>query len=326
MEKESRQRKSLGRGLNALLGPEEESMEKDAGTVVSIGIKELVPGKYQPRRNFSEADLDSLVASLKEKGVLQPILVRPLKKGKIPYEIVAGERRWKAAQVAGLEEVPVLIKKFTDQQALEAALIENIQRENLSAIEEAEGYQRLFDEFKYTQEALSQAVGKSRSHVANMVRLLDLPDFVKKLVDEKALSAGHARALLPSKDPEALARHVIQKDLNVRQVERLAKTFPLEDQKKKLPKKAEVSSEGSRDSNFLSHAKEPSTALEEWKQLEEVLEGSTGLPVQFVENDARLYMVIELKTMEKFDRLLANLTQPEAANSSTEKVSHAKVL
>jgi ParB family chromosome partitioning protein len=182
-------------------------------------VAQLKPGKFQPRRQFEEEAIADLVESVREKGILQPILVRPYEGS---YEIIAGERRWRAAQRAQLHEVPVIIREFTDKEALEVALVENLQRQDLSPLEEADGYRRLVDEFSHTQEELAKAVGKSRSHVANMMRLLALPEPIKAMVEAKQISAGHARALLTAADPLALAREVVDKQLNVRQTEKLA--------------------------------------------------------------------------------------------------------
>ena len=216
-------RKSLGRGLGALLGEDADiSLELESGTPphadTMVEVSRLAPGKYQPRTEFDEEALNSLAASIREKGVLQPLLVRRLGD---KYEIIAGERRWRAAKLAGLDKIPVIEKEFTDQEVLEVALVENLLRENLSAIEEAEGLQRLINEFSHTQEALSQIVGKSRSHIANILRLLSLPESVKTMIKEGKLSAGHARALVGLDNAEALAKQIIEKGLSVRQVEDL---------------------------------------------------------------------------------------------------------
>ena len=241
---EDNKKKSLGRGLGALLGGDDIDLDVLMETPVekhqtensqnrsvnTIKIEELKAGKYQPRTEFDKEALDALVESVKEKGVLQPLLVR--KQGD-KYEIIAGERRWRAAKEAGLKEVPVIVKDFSDQEALEVALVENLLRENLSAIEEAEGLQRLITEFSHTQEALSQIVGKSRSHIANTLRLLNLPQEVQNMVKENKLSAGHARALVGLDNAVELAKQIIAKDLNVRQVEELVA-------KQKEPKKEKV--------------------------------------------------------------------------------------
>ena len=233
MMAEDGKRKSLGRGLSALLG-ESPSIVSDAPAAESsrsgareVAIEQLRPNPYQPRHHFAEEDLASLQASILEIGILQPILVRHARDGdgvsNTEFEIIAGERRWRAAQRAQLHQVPVVIREMDDVQALEVAIVENVQRADLSALEEADGYQRLMDEFGHTQEHLSGIIGKSRPHIANTLRLLALPAKVKALIEDGSLSAGHGRALLAADDPYALARQVIKKGLNVRQVEKLVK-------------------------------------------------------------------------------------------------------
>jgi len=209
-------RRGLGRGLSALLGDEPRAAP---GGVRQVPVERLHPGRFQPRRRFDEESLEALAQSIAAQGVLQPLLVRPHPSIAGEFEILAGERRWRAAQRAQLHEVPVLLREVSDRDALEFALVENVQREDLNALEEAEGYQRLIAEFAYTQDALAQRVGKSRSHVANMLRLLGLPDEVKAMVSDGRISAGHARALLMARDPLALARDVARYGMSVRQVE-----------------------------------------------------------------------------------------------------------
>lgn len=214
----------LGRGLSSLLGEVEREEPVGGGggrsgvMLVETSIIDSHPG--QPRRHFDEAALDELASSIVARGLIQPIVVRP--RG-ARYEIVAGERRWRAAQRVRLHQVPVIIREFNDLEALEVALLENIQREDLNAIEEAEGYRRLITELGHSQEALGRLVHKSRSHVANLLRLLDLPATVREAVADGRLSMGHARAIATSPDPEALAREVIAKGLSVRETEKLAK-------------------------------------------------------------------------------------------------------
>ncbi|MSP20936.1 MAG: ParB/RepB/Spo0J family partition protein [Alphaproteobacteria bacterium] len=223
---EGAKRHGLGRGLSALLGEDSKdyaSLDR-VRTSKDVPIERLRPGKFQPRRRFDEAETAELVASIRARGILQPILVRRIggEGGEEAYEIVAGERRWRAAQQAQLHQVPVVVKELSDADALEVALVENLQRQNLTPLEEAEGYKRLMDEFGHTQERLAQALGKSRSHLANTLRLLGLPEEIKTMVDEGWLSAGHARALLTATDPLALAQRALKQNLNVRQVERMA--------------------------------------------------------------------------------------------------------
>ena len=222
---EEGKRRNLGRGLSALFGEDSEDRvspdRQPPGKTVPIGF--LRAGRFQPRRRFDDDALRALADSIREKGILQPLLVRRHPDAATTYEIIAGERRWRAAQLAQLHDVPVVVKELDDRAALEIALVENIQREDLTVLEEAEGYRRLMDEFSHTQEALARAVGKSRSHVANMMRLLSLPDAVRQLVESGALSAGHARALLNAADPAGLAREIVRRGLNVRQAEHLAR-------------------------------------------------------------------------------------------------------
>lgn len=221
---EDGRRRILGRGLSALFGEESE----DYAALDRLRQAKTVPvdfvraGRFQPRRHFDDAALQALADSIREKGVLQPILVRRHPDEASAYEIIAGERRWRAAQLAQLHEIPVVIRELDDRDALEIALVENVQRQDLTPLEEAEGYRRLMDEFSHTQENLAKSVGKSRSHVANTMRLLALPEPVKQHLEAGRLSAGHARALLNASDPEGLAGEVVRRGLNVRQTEQLA--------------------------------------------------------------------------------------------------------
>ncbi len=221
---DNHKRKSLGRGLGALLG-DDINFIRDENTVHQHGeenivIEDLTPGSYQPRLDFDQEALEALSQSISEKGILQPLLVRQKNDGK--YEIIAGERRYRAALMAGLKEVPVIVKKMDDREVLEVALVENLLRENLSAIEEAEGLQRLIDEFSHTQEALAQIVGKSRSHIANILRLLSLPASVRQMVRDGILTAGQVRPLVGLSEAENLAKKIAEKGLNARQAEALA--------------------------------------------------------------------------------------------------------
>ena len=211
----------LGRGLSALLG-DAATITPNAPGLRTLSVTSVEPGPFQPREAMDDAALAELAASVREHGVLQPILVRPLKGQANRYQIIGGERRWRAAQAAGLHEVPALVRDFSDREAMAAGLVENLQRQDLNALEEAEGYGRLVEQFGLTQEALARAVGKSRPHVANTLRLLNLPDRVRDLLREGALTAGHARALLTARDPIALALQVVDRGLNVRQAEALA--------------------------------------------------------------------------------------------------------
>ena len=209
---------ALGRGLDALIS-NEEVKTSGSSNIGEIELSKISANPNQPRREFDPIALQELADSIAEVGVIQPITLRKINDDS--YQIIAGERRWRASKIAGLDKVPVIIKELNDKEVLEVALVENLLRENLSAIEEAEGFQRLINEFSHTQEALSQIVGKSRSHIANMLRLLNLPEEVQALVKEGKLSAGHARALVGLDNALSLAKTIIEKDLNVRQVEEL---------------------------------------------------------------------------------------------------------
>lgn len=222
---------SLGKGLSALLGesltPEEFVPTQDSR---EFDISLLRPGKYQPRRHFDDEKLTALINSIREKGIIQPLVIRPLNSPEYdpnylsgPFEIIAGERRWRAARTIGLEKVPAIIRLCDDKEALETALIENVQRDDLSPVEEAEGYQQLIDEFDYTQEQLAKSIGKSRSHIANMLRLNQLPAHVKDLMNAGKISAGHARTLITAPNMDELLDEILTKGLNVRETEKLAK-------------------------------------------------------------------------------------------------------
>ena len=217
--------RGLGKGLAALLG---ETMEQGGpgareGALLSIPIEHLAPHPNQPRQRFDEAEIESLAASIREKGIVQPLVVRPADGGDTPYQIVAGERRWRAAQRAGLHELPALVRHLSDAESIEIALVENLQRRDLGALEEAAAYRRLIREFDHRQEDVAQALGKSRSHVANTVRLLDLPAPVQDLIADGTLSAGHGRALLAAAEPAELAKTVVRLGLTVRQTEALVR-------------------------------------------------------------------------------------------------------
>lgn len=221
-----RSRKQLGRGLSALLAddtvadPEPTALPTASTDLAPVSTLEANPD--QPRKTFNEADLDALAASIKEKGLLQPILVRHNPRDPDGYEIIAGERRWRAAQRAALHDVPIIVRDFSDAEALEVAIIENVQRSDLNAVEEAEGYAHLIDHHDYTQEQLAQVIGKSRSHIANMTRLLKLPKATLSYVRTGDLSMGHARALIGKDDADAMADDIVKRGLSVRDVERLA--------------------------------------------------------------------------------------------------------
>ena len=218
---ERARRRQLGRGLAALFGEAEGEAVAEPAMQRRVPIELIRPSAFQPRRRFAEDELDALAQSIREKGILQALLVRPIDGEEPAFELVAGERRWRAAQRVGMHEVPVIVRPLADFEALEIALVENLQREDLSALEEAEAYSRLMEEFGRTQAELAEAVGKSRSHVANTLRLLSLPAPVRHRLDQGELSAGHARALLATADPITLAAEVVRRGLNVRATEKL---------------------------------------------------------------------------------------------------------
>jgi ParB family transcriptional regulator, chromosome partitioning protein len=224
------EKKGLGRGLSALLAdvaPTDEPtlMRPFTQPDKMIPIERIHPNPDQPRRRFDERDLSDLASSIREKGVIQPLILRPLPGQPGEFQIVAGERRWRAAQMAEQHELPAVIRELSDSEVIELAIIENIQRADLNAVEEALGYRQLMDRFGHTQEKLAEALGKSRSHIANLLRLLSLPEPVMDMVRQGQLSAGHARTLVTVPNPEQLAKQIVDKDLSVRQAEQLARTI-----------------------------------------------------------------------------------------------------
>ena len=300
---EQDKRTNLGRGLAALFGEESEDYAAldQVRTAKTVAIEQLRPNSFQPRREFEPEAMQALSESIAANGILMPILVRRRPDHPDTLEIVAGERRWRAAQMARLHEVPVVIREFSDQQALEAAIVENVQREDLSAIEEAEGYRRLMDEFHHTQEALAKAVGKSRSHIANTLRLLGLPEAVKDMVLHGELSAGHARALLGAETPEALAKKVVGRGLNVRQTEQLVRKFG--------PVRAETAARVGQ--GAANSAKDPDTLA-----LERDLTMLLGLKVSIDIHNNGGALTVHYQTLEQLDEVLRRLNHtppPEVA-------------
>ena len=221
-------KKGLGRGLSSLIG--ETKLEKN---INKLSVSDLVSNKFQPRKVFDEETLQDLTNSIKERGIIQPIIVRKSQDNILKYEIVAGERRWIAAQRAGLHEVPVVIIEADDLRSLEFAIVENVQRNDLNAIEEAQGYKRLINEFSYDQEKVAKFIGKSRSHITNFLRLLTLPDEVLKLIESKKLTPGHAKILVGLENADFVAKKIVEKKLSVRQAEKLVKIFKIK--KKSFP-------------------------------------------------------------------------------------------
>ena len=218
-------KKGLGRGLSSLMGEDvnKKTISQTNINETRIALSKLKPSSIQPRRLFDKNSINELAESIKSKGLVQPILVRPSKYNSDEFEIIAGERRWRAAQIAQLHELPAVVKNLDDTEALEMAIIENVQRADLSPIEEASGYKKLMEQYNHTQEALAPIVGKSRSHIANIIRLLNLPNPIQDLITQGIISPGHARAIMNSAFPEQLAKKIVDENLSVRQVEKLVK-------------------------------------------------------------------------------------------------------
>jgi len=274
---ENRLKKGLGRGLSSLLGDTQKKIETN-----KVSIKDISRNKFQPRKHFSKESLDELTSSIKERGVIQPIVVRPDKVSGGKYEIIAGERRWLASQNAGLHEVPVVILDVDDVKSLEFAIVENVQRQDLNPVEEAKGYQKLIDDFNYNQDKLSKFIGKSRSYIANSLRLLGLPLEVLTMIELGNLSAGHARTLISLNNSVEIAKTIIQKKLSVRQSEVLVRQF--KDKKFKLVHK--------KDSNILD--------------LQKDLENKTGLSVSISNKKNNSGTIsFEYFNLEQLDKLIS---------------------
>ena len=273
---ENRLKKGLGRGLSSLLGDTQKKVETN-----KIPIKDLSRNKFQPRKNFNKESLEELTNSIREQGVIQPIIVRPDKTNDGKYEIIAGERRWLASQNAGLHEIPVVILDVDDNKSLEFAIVENVQRQDLNPIEEAKSYQRLINDFNYNQEKLSKFIGKSRSYIANSLRLLGLPEEVLAMLASGSLSAGHARTLIGLNNASEIGKKIIKRKLSVRQSEVLARQF--KDKKFKLVHK--------KDSNILD--------------LQKDLEEKTGLSVS-IQNKKNNSGTIsfEYRDLDQLDKLI----------------------
>ena len=289
--------KNLGRGLAALFAEEseEETGFEPLRQSRMVPVEFLYPSRMQPRRNFDQEHMDALVESVRAKGIIQPIVVRRHPQKPDAYEIVAGERRWRAAQVARLHDVPVIIKELSDQDSLEIALIENVQRQDLNPLEEAEGYRRLLEEFDHSQENLARSVGKSRSHVANMIRLLNLPDAVKEMLQDGALTAGHARALLNAEDAAGLAGQVVKRGLNVRQTERLVQRARNKGAESKRP----GPDQAHKDADLLG--------------LERHLSNTLGLKTEISFDGKGGTLSIHYRTLEQLDDVLGRLNHDPAA-------------
>jgi ParB family chromosome partitioning protein len=273
---ENRLKKGLGRGLSSLLGDSSKKIETN-----KVQIKDISRNKFQPRKYFSKESLEELTNSIKSQGVIQPIVVRPDKLTEGKFEIIAGERRWLASQNAGLHEVPVVILDVNDAKSLEFAIVENVQRQDLNSIEEARGYQKLINDFNYNQEKLSQFIGKSRSYIANSLRLLSLPKEILLMVETGSLSAGHARSLIGLNNSIEIAKKILQKKLSVRQAETLVKQF--RNKKLKLISK--------KDTNILN--------------LQKDLEEKTGLSVSINNKKNNSGTILfEYRDLDQLDQLI----------------------
>ncbi|WP_108461775.1 ParB/RepB/Spo0J family partition protein [Devosia naphthalenivorans] len=281
----------LGRGLAALIGDMasiEGARVTESGGIKKLPVEFIIGNRANPRRTFNEDQLEELTNSIREKGVMQPLLVRPSEDPNI-FEIIAGERRWRAAQKAGLHEVPVIVREVDDKEALELAIIENVQRADLNPLEEAMGYGQLIEQFDYTQQDLAQVIGKSRSHVANTLRLLRLPDDVRDMVASGSLTAGHARTLITAEDPAGLARQIVASGLSVRDAEALSQQRDLGSKKKSAAGLAE------RDPNTVA--------------LERQLSDALGLSVSVAHGERGGKLEIRYKTLEQLDGICNRLTR-----------------
>jgi ParB family transcriptional regulator, chromosome partitioning protein len=280
------QKRRLGRGLAALIGDDtsEESVVQDIRSLRHVPVELLHPNPNNPRKHFQEEELENLAKSLRDKGLLQPLVVRP--RGDGSFEIVAGERRWRASQRAGLHDIPVLIRELDDKETLEIALIENVQRSDLNALEEARAYRQLIEQYAYTQQQLADAIGKSRSHIANTMRLMSLPDAIQQQIEEGSLTAGHARSLIATEQPEELAEKIIKLNLTVRQAEDLARGQTSKTAKSSKPEKDA-----------------------DTKALEKTMSDALGLGVAIQhKGDLGGAVQIHYKSLEQLDEIVRRLT------------------
>jgi ParB family chromosome partitioning protein len=288
------QRRGLGRGLSALLEESENTVAEEPASVAGVRvapIELLRRNPDQPRRSFPDEEIDGLATSIREKGLLQPILVRPAPGAMGEYQIVAGERRWRAAQRAGLRDVPIIVRELDDAETLEIAILENVQREDLNPVEEAGGYKALIERFGRTQEAVAQVVGKSRSHIANTLRLLALPETVQTMLIDGHLSAGHARAIMTAEDPTVLAKAVVERGLNVRDTEALARQA------------------SGRARPARSAPRPPPVKDADTRALENDLSDVLGLAVEVIDQGGEGEVRIRYATLEQLDDLCRRLTR-----------------
>lgn len=307
--------KGLGKGLSALISEKKQYADSkeilreipaaiaDEGTLGTLPLEAIQAGMFQPRTYFQEEELNALADSIKQHGIIQPILVRKLEKkdsvSGAEYEIVAGERRFRAARIAGLVQVPIILMSIDNQRAMEIALIENVQRQNLQVLEEAEGYQRLISEFSYTQEQLADVIGRSRSQISNTLRLLQLPDTVKQLLNEEKISAGHARALLAAEEPELITGQILKRGLSVRQTEELVKKWAA------IPREQRV--------------KRSSVANQEIVTLQKRISERLGLTLKIKHNDTKNTgeLTIHYQSLAELDALFRRLDTGKTIGKSS---------
>ncbi len=272
-------KKGLGRGLSSLIG--ESKVETK---VNKLSLSEIIPNKYQPRKNFDDENLNDLTNSIKERGVIQPIIVRKSSNDNSKYEIIAGERRWLAARKAGLHDIPVVLTDVDDLKSLEFAIVENVQRHDLNPLEEAQGYKRLIDEFSYDQEKVSKFIGKSRTYITNSLRILTLPNDVLKLIESKKISFGHAKILVGLENASSVANKIIEKKLSVRQTEKFVKIFKTKSKKNIL----------SKDSNI--------------QNLEDNITSKIGLRVEIKnKKNNQGKIIFEYKNLEQLDKIIETI-------------------
>ncbi len=307
--------KGLGKGLSALISENSALAPQSApaasrsgsGTVNASGISQLpltqlAPGKYQPRTHFDEGTLTELAESIEKNGVMQPIIVRAISGQANRFEIIAGERRWRAAKIAGLQTIPAIVRELTDKQALELALVENVQRQDLSPLEEANGYQRLIEEFDYTQDELATIVGKSRSHIGNLLRLLSLPEDVRQLLDSGGITVGHARALLSCPDASLLAQEIVKRGLNVRQAEEIGRMMQGKD-KRHTPRAASQPAAPRPAGNTGAPREKDADIL----ALEESLSENLGLRVSINDRGQQGEIIVAYDNLAQLDVILRKL-------------------
>lgn len=307
----------LGKGLSALISERKmdiDTFAENHGKRSDIGVEEVFPGKFQPRMIFNAEEMEELAESIRRNGVIQPILVR--KRAGQGFEIIAGERRWRASKTAGLKKIPAIILEVEDRQAMEIALIENIQRQNLKILEEAEGYRRLIKEFEYTQEQLADVIGKSRSHVTNILRLLALPSDVKNMLNDGRLSTGHARAILSAPNVIVAANQIIERNLSVRQTENLVKKLTAgsgvavntKKSYRRKTKSGEITGDtraglvAAVNNNITSASKEPEIVM-----METQLAKNLGLSVSINNIDETGEVVIRYSNMEELEKIISKL-------------------